>query len=142
MRCGSYCGGNNYIFTVDLKLNIRNAQGIVTSSHALPRLTVDSKKNQKTIRESLVSSERPARAHAFNVEEKGDPVGTPKARPLMFERLPSTDMDSRPYIHQEELLTQGYTIVPGVLTTSEVKELREVVDALYRLHDPSVMSEK
>jgi hypothetical protein len=60
----------------------------------------------------------------------------------MFERLPSTDMDSRPYIHQEELLTQGYTIVPGVLTTSEVKELREVVDALYRLHDPSVMSEK
>jgi len=47
-------------------------------------------------------------------------------------------MDSRLYVHQEELLTQGYTILPGVLSSAEVQELREVVDALYRLHDPKI----
>ena len=51
---------------------------------------------------------------------------------------PSSNMDFRPHSHQVELLTQGYTILPDVLSLSEVKELREVVDALYRLHDPSI----
>jgi ectoine hydroxylase-related dioxygenase (phytanoyl-CoA dioxygenase family) len=39
-------------------------------------------------------------------------------------------------IHQEELSTQGYTIVPDVLSSVEITDLREIVDALYRLHDP------
>jgi ectoine hydroxylase-related dioxygenase (phytanoyl-CoA dioxygenase family) len=56
----------------------------------------------------------------------------------MSERAPSTDMDSRLSIHQEELSRQGYTILPDVLSSSEVTQLREVVDALYRLHDPGV----
>jgi ectoine hydroxylase-related dioxygenase (phytanoyl-CoA dioxygenase family) len=56
----------------------------------------------------------------------------------MFERAPSTDLTSRLQHHQEKLLTQGYTILPDILSTSEVKELREVVDALYRLHDPNI----
>ena len=40
--------------------------------------------------------------------------------------------------HQSELLTHGYTIVQDVLSAAEVTELREIVDALYRLHDPSI----
>jgi ectoine hydroxylase-related dioxygenase (phytanoyl-CoA dioxygenase family) len=40
--------------------------------------------------------------------------------------------------HAEELATRGYTILPGVLSTAEVDGLREVVDALYRLHDPEI----
>ncbi len=40
--------------------------------------------------------------------------------------------------NQEELLTRGYTILPDVLSMSELTELREVVDALYRLHDPGI----
>jgi ectoine hydroxylase-related dioxygenase (phytanoyl-CoA dioxygenase family) len=56
----------------------------------------------------------------------------------MFQRAPSTDVDSRLHSHQEELLTRGHTILPDVLSTSEVKELREVVDASYRLHDPRI----
>jgi ectoine hydroxylase-related dioxygenase (phytanoyl-CoA dioxygenase family) len=48
----------------------------------------------------------------------------------MSERSPS--------INQQELQTLGYTILPGVLSTSKVKELREVIDALYRLHDPGI----
>jgi ectoine hydroxylase-related dioxygenase (phytanoyl-CoA dioxygenase family) len=56
----------------------------------------------------------------------------------MLQRAPSTDVDSRFHTHQEELLTRGYTILPEVLSTSEVKDLREVVDALYRLHDPRI----
>jgi ectoine hydroxylase-related dioxygenase (phytanoyl-CoA dioxygenase family) len=39
-------------------------------------------------------------------------------------------------VYQEELSTRGYTIVPDVLSTAEITELREIVDALYRLHDP------
>ncbi len=39
-------------------------------------------------------------------------------------------------IYQEELSTHGYTIVPDVLSTAEITDLREIVDALYRLHDP------
>jgi ectoine hydroxylase-related dioxygenase (phytanoyl-CoA dioxygenase family) len=41
-------------------------------------------------------------------------------------------------IYQEELATRGYTIVPDVLSTAEITELREIVDALYRLHDPGI----
>ncbi|HEX4267942.1 MAG TPA: phytanoyl-CoA dioxygenase family protein [Steroidobacteraceae bacterium] len=40
--------------------------------------------------------------------------------------------------HQEELATRGYTIVPDVLSAAEVTELREIVDALYQLHDPGI----
>jgi ectoine hydroxylase-related dioxygenase (phytanoyl-CoA dioxygenase family) len=40
--------------------------------------------------------------------------------------------------HESQLRTLGYTIVEGVLTASEVAELREVVDALYRTHDPAI----
>jgi ectoine hydroxylase-related dioxygenase (phytanoyl-CoA dioxygenase family) len=40
--------------------------------------------------------------------------------------------------HQEELSALGYTIVPDVLSAPEVESLREVVDALYRLHDPRI----
>jgi ectoine hydroxylase-related dioxygenase (phytanoyl-CoA dioxygenase family) len=50
----------------------------------------------------------------------------------------SPDVDPRLYSHQQELLTRGYTILPDILAPSEVKELREVVDALYRLHDPKI----
>ena len=53
----------------------------------------------------------------------------------MLELSLSTNMNSRLEIHVAALLTQGYTILPGILSISEVKELREVVDALYRLHD-------
>src|SRR5580700_2119531 len=56
----------------------------------------------------------------------------------MIQHAPSTDVDSRLRGHQDELLMRGYTIVPDVLSNSEVKELREVVDALYRLHDPRI----
>jgi ectoine hydroxylase-related dioxygenase (phytanoyl-CoA dioxygenase family) len=38
--------------------------------------------------------------------------------------------------HAQELASQGYTILPGVLSTAEVGELGQIVDALYRLHDP------
>jgi ectoine hydroxylase-related dioxygenase (phytanoyl-CoA dioxygenase family) len=40
--------------------------------------------------------------------------------------------------HQTELSTHGYTIIPDVLTASEVENLRGIVDALYRLHDPQI----
>jgi len=41
-------------------------------------------------------------------------------------------------IHSQELQTRGYTVLPGVLSAAEVDKLREVVDALYRLHDPEI----
>src|SRR5665213_375735 len=56
----------------------------------------------------------------------------------MFDRAPSTDVGSRLYHHQEELSTHGFTILPDILSGPEVEELREVVDALYRLHDPRI----
>jgi ectoine hydroxylase-related dioxygenase (phytanoyl-CoA dioxygenase family) len=56
----------------------------------------------------------------------------------MSEGILSPTVDPRLYGHQQELLTRGYTILPDILSASEVKELREVVDALYRLHDPSI----
>jgi ectoine hydroxylase-related dioxygenase (phytanoyl-CoA dioxygenase family) len=56
----------------------------------------------------------------------------------MSERPASTNPDARFNIHQQELQAHGYTILPGVLSTAEVEELREVVDALYRLHDPAI----
>lgn len=56
----------------------------------------------------------------------------------MSERALSTVVNARLFHHQEELSTQGYTILPDILSTSEVEELREVVDALYRLHDPRI----
>ncbi|HVO45822.1 MAG TPA: phytanoyl-CoA dioxygenase family protein [Steroidobacteraceae bacterium] len=40
--------------------------------------------------------------------------------------------------HQEELATRGYTVVADVLSSAEVTELREIVDSLYRLHDPEI----
>jgi hypothetical protein len=40
--------------------------------------------------------------------------------------------DQQLYSHQQELLTRGYTILPDILSASEVTTLREVVDALYR----------
>lgn len=42
------------------------------------------------------------------------------------------------YSHQQALLTRGYTILPDIMSVSEVTTLREVVDALYRLHDPNI----
>lgn len=47
-------------------------------------------------------------------------------------------VSSRFSIHQNELAARGYTIVRDVLSPAEVTELREIVDALYRLHDPSI----
>jgi ectoine hydroxylase-related dioxygenase (phytanoyl-CoA dioxygenase family) len=41
-------------------------------------------------------------------------------------------------LHQEELARQGYTILPDMLSAGEVDALREIVDALYRLHDPQI----
>ncbi len=40
--------------------------------------------------------------------------------------------------HQQQLLKHGYTIVHDVLSAGEVEQLRELVDALYRLHDPRI----
>ena len=56
----------------------------------------------------------------------------------MSEPILSSDVASRLYSHQQELLTRGYTILPNILSAPEVAELREVVDALYRLHDPNI----
>jgi ectoine hydroxylase-related dioxygenase (phytanoyl-CoA dioxygenase family) len=41
-------------------------------------------------------------------------------------------------LHQEELARKGYAILPDVLCATEVAALREIVDALYRLHDPGI----
>jgi ectoine hydroxylase-related dioxygenase (phytanoyl-CoA dioxygenase family) len=56
----------------------------------------------------------------------------------MSEPVRSPAVDSQLYSHQQELLTRGYTIVPDILSAFEVEELRAVVDALYRLHDPRI----
>src|SRR5579871_393217 len=41
-------------------------------------------------------------------------------------------------LHEKRLRTLGYTVVEGVLNASEITELGEVVDALYRSHDPTI----
>jgi len=40
--------------------------------------------------------------------------------------------------YRDELATRGYTVVANVLSSAEVDELREIVDSLYRLHDPEI----
>lgn len=47
-------------------------------------------------------------------------------------------MDLALSTYENELATQGYTIVASVLSPTEVDALREIVDALYRLHDPEI----
>lgn len=56
----------------------------------------------------------------------------------MTEQLASTDLESRLRHHRDELTRYGVTVVPDVLSDPEVRNFREVVDALYRLHDPLV----
>ncbi len=40
--------------------------------------------------------------------------------------------------HRDELRARGYTILPGVISQTQVEQLREIVDALFRLHDPLI----
>lgn len=55
---------------------------------------------------------------------------------VMTEQLALTDFHSRFRHHREDLMRLGFTIVPNVLSDSEVRNFREIIDALYRLHDP------
>lgn len=56
----------------------------------------------------------------------------------MNERLSSSDLGLGLSRHREELMRYGFTIVPDVLEDSEIKIFHEIVDALYRLHDPLI----
>lgn len=41
-------------------------------------------------------------------------------------------------VHAQELASEGFTVVPGVLSGEEVQQLRGIIDALYRLYDPGI----